>query len=66
MDPNTMRVPIGYPKFSLVQQVLKLPFQKQQHAKNITVTIVFCFVSYSALYLVLTLNNKLSSRAVRK
>lgn len=36
-----MRVPIAYPKFSFVQQVLKVACQKQQHAKNITVTMSF-------------------------
>lgn len=35
------RVPIAYPKFSFVQQVLKVACQKQQHAKNITVTMSF-------------------------
>lgn len=36
-----MRVPIAHPKFSFVQQVLKVACQKQQHAKNITVTMSF-------------------------
>lgn len=41
-----MTVPIAYPKFSFVQQVLKVACQKQQHAKKniyvyITVTISF-------------------------
>lgn len=29
-----MRVPIAYPKFCFVQQVLKVACQKQQHAKK--------------------------------